>query len=73
MSVLGKEQLRVRIEEKDYARKLLVTPLLDEKQIGPASIDIRLGSSIIVPRRRRSCLAVNSMCRVVVYCHCYHH
>lgn len=51
MSVLGKEQLRVRIEEKDYARKLLVTPLLDEKQIGPASIDIRLGSSIIVPRR----------------------
>ncbi|MCB1231045.1 MAG: dCTP deaminase [Verrucomicrobiae bacterium] len=35
----------------DYQRKLLVTPLLDQKQIGPASIDVRLGSSIIVPRR----------------------
>ena len=51
MSVLGKEQLKQRIEKKSYSEKLLVTPLLDEKQIGPASIDIRLGSSIIVPRR----------------------
>ncbi len=51
MSVLGKEQIKQRMEKRSYAGKLLVTPLLNENQIGPASIDIRLGSSIIVPRR----------------------
>src|SRR5207248_3084620 len=51
MSVLNKQALEELIRTEDYARKLLVTPLLSEKQIGPASIDVRLGSSIIVPRR----------------------
>lgn len=39
------------MQEKDYQKKLIVTPLLSEKQIGPASIDVRLGSSIIIPKK----------------------
>lgn len=35
----------------DYRDRLLVTPLLTEEQIGPASVDVRLGSSIIVPKK----------------------
>lgn len=51
MGILNEAQIRERIDEKDYSRKLLVTPLLDEAQIGPASVDVRLGSSIIIPRK----------------------
>jgi len=49
--ILNNQQIRLRMSESDYGRKLMVTPLLSEEQIGPASIDIRLGSSIIIPRR----------------------
>ncbi|MBI5386334.1 MAG: dCTP deaminase [Verrucomicrobia bacterium] len=51
MSVLNKQALQELIEQAEYGRKLIVTPLLSPNQIGPASIDVRLGSSIIVPRR----------------------
>jgi dCTP deaminase len=51
MSVLDEAGLRAMIKERDYGKKLVVTPLLSEKQIGPGSIDIRLGASIIIPRR----------------------
>jgi len=51
MSVLNKSALEALIRRTDYSEKLIVTPLLSSKQIGPASIDVRLGSSIIVPRR----------------------
>jgi deoxycytidine triphosphate deaminase len=51
VSVLNKAEITALMSNADYTQKLLVTPLLSEDQIGPASIDIRLGSSIIVPRR----------------------
>ena len=51
MTILNSSRLKERIEEADYSKKLLVTPILDERQIGPASIDIRLGSSIIIPKK----------------------
>jgi dCTP deaminase len=51
MSVLNKEALKKLIALKDYTKKLVVTPLLSESQIGPASIDVRLGSSIVIPHR----------------------
>lgn len=50
MSILNRDELIFRIKnEKNYEKKLMVTPLLTEAQIGPASIDIRLGSSIVIP------------------------
>jgi dCTP deaminase len=56
MSALGENELRKRIQERpdnrnDYKGRLIVTPLLSDKQITEASIDVRLGSSIVVPRR----------------------
>jgi dCTP deaminase len=51
MSVLNKQAIEELMDQTDYSKKLVVTPLLSPKQIGPASIDVRLGSSIVVPRR----------------------
>jgi dCTP deaminase len=51
MSVLNKEGIEALMALEDYSKKLVVTPLLSPSQIGPASIDIRLGSSIVIPRR----------------------
>ncbi len=51
MPVLSKTDLETRIRETDYTKKLVVTPLLSADQIGEASIDIRLGSSIIIPKK----------------------
>src|SRR3989454_8809834 len=51
MGILNSHQIKDRMREGDYSKKLLVTPLLSEDQIGPASVDIRIGSSIVVPRK----------------------
>jgi len=51
MGVLNSREIRERMGETDYGRKLLITPLLSEGQIGPASVDIRLGSSIVIPKK----------------------
>jgi dCTP deaminase len=51
MSVLSSAAIQQRMKRADYAEKLVVTPLLSRHQIGPASIDIRLGSSIIIPKK----------------------
>ncbi len=51
MGILNREELKTRMQEQDYTKKLIVTPILSEKQIGPASIDIRLGSTIIIPKK----------------------
>jgi dCTP deaminase len=51
MPILNEVEIKRRMEEPDYKTKLVVTPLLCERQIGPSSIDIRLGFSIIIPRK----------------------
>ncbi len=51
MGVLNQAEIKDRMKRTDYSEKLLVTPLLTEEQIGPASIDVRLGSSIIIPMK----------------------
>lgn len=51
MSVLNKAEIERRMGVTDYKVKLLITPILSHKQIGPGSVDVRLGSSIVVPRR----------------------
>jgi len=51
VGILNREELMTRMLEQDYMKKLVVTPLLSKEQIGPASIDIRLGSTIIIPRK----------------------
>jgi dCTP deaminase len=52
MTLLHWEALKEATERKDLSQRLVVTPLLDfEKQIGPASVDLRLGTEFRVLRR----------------------
>jgi dCTP deaminase len=52
MTVLRKETLRKRLRTTNPKKRLVVTPLLDPaEQIGPASIDLRLGTDFLIPRR----------------------
>lgn len=52
MTLLHKEALRSALNEPNLDQRLVVTPLLSpRKQIGPASIDLRLGTSFLLLRR----------------------
>lgn len=54
MTLLRHEALQAALDEPDLAKRLVVTPLLDrEKQVGSASIDLRLGSDFLLLRRTR--------------------
>lgn len=57
MSVLKYEELAEALRAQPIKDRLVVTPLLDESQIGPASIDLRLGTHFLeVHRLERSVL-----------------
>ncbi len=49
MSTLTKKQILSRLQGEQCAR-LVVTPLLSEKQVGACSIDVRLGNQFIIFR-----------------------
>ena len=50
--VLSREGLMLRLgNELPRELRLAVTPLLDRRQVGPASIDLRLGTDFLLPRR----------------------
>jgi dCTP deaminase len=51
MSILGKSRLKSALSENDVTKRLFVTPLLSDTQIGTASIDIRIGGEFIAVRR----------------------
>lgn len=51
MGILNREQIIKRISCDKWEKRLIVTPLLSEGQISASSIDIRLGSSILIPRK----------------------
>jgi dCTP deaminase len=51
MSVLGKTRIEKLLHARKLEDRLIVTPLLDPSQIGPASIDVRLGHDFITTRR----------------------
>lgn len=53
MALLTNKDLKERLFDKRFshpAKRLTVTPLLDPKQVGDASIDVRLGGEFIVIR-----------------------
>jgi dCTP deaminase len=51
MSVFGREKITALMKAPLIKDRLIITPLMDENQIGPASIDVRLGNVFIVVRR----------------------
>lgn len=48
MSIITAEGIRKRIRETDQHERLVITPLLDPKQISDAAVDLRLGFEFIV-------------------------
>jgi dCTP deaminase len=50
--LLVREDIERRMSEALLKDRLVITPLLDKSQIGPASVDLRLGSGFIEARRR---------------------
>ncbi len=52
-AILTGEEIRNRLNTSDLSRKIFITPLLSNKQIGNVSIDVRLGNVFIVFRRTR--------------------
>jgi len=50
--LLVREDILRRMSEVALLDRLVITPLLDKSQIGPASVDLRLGSGFIEARRR---------------------
>lgn len=51
MTVLGREDLEHAIDDDDLDRRLVITPLLDRKQIGRGAVDLRLGTEFLLLRR----------------------
>lgn len=52
MPILSRSEIVERMKgDPASPSRLYITPLLTEAQIGPASVDVRLGSSIIVPKK----------------------
>jgi dCTP deaminase len=53
VTVLNGQQIRERMGRKAYGQRLLITPLLSEAQIGSSTVDVRLGSTILLLRKAR--------------------
>lgn len=51
MTILQQEALEAALNNENLDERILVSPLLSDKQIGPASIDLRLGTEFLLPRR----------------------
>ena len=52
MSAVLENEIRAAMHQRELSRRLIITPLLDaEQQIGPGTIDVRLGSEFISPQR----------------------
>lgn len=52
MTLLHREDLKAALEQPELNRRLVVTPLLaPRRQVGPASIDLRLGTRFLFLRR----------------------
>jgi dCTP deaminase len=51
MSQLDTKALHRALDSNDWSTKLVVTPLLENSQVGEASIDLRLGNEFLLLRR----------------------
>lgn len=53
MTILNYEQIIQRLYEKDIKKRLVITPLIDEVQIGSGTVDLRLGNTFILFKSRK--------------------
>lgn len=52
-AVLTKEEIKTRLHSKELSTKIFITPFLSDKQIGHASVDVRLGNTFIIFKRAK--------------------
>jgi len=53
MTLLSYDALLAAMDHDELDERLIVTPLLDEEQVGPASIDLRLDTEFLLPAKHR--------------------
>lgn len=53
MTALGRSDLARAVADSDLDKRLVITPLLDRKQIGRGAVDLRLGTEFLALRRTR--------------------
>lgn len=51
VTVLGRDDLEQAIDNADLDSRLVITPLLDRRQIGRGAVDLRLGTEFLLLRR----------------------
>lgn len=52
MAILSKKQILERLFDPVFTKRLVISPLLDDKeQLGEGTIDLRLGTDFVVPKR----------------------
>ncbi len=51
--LLGRDDIERAIKDEDLNRRLIITPLLEESQIGRGSVDVRLGTEFLLLSRTR--------------------
>ncbi len=51
MSVLGKAEINLALDEEDFDKRLVLTPLLERSQVGRGAVDLRLGTEFLLLRR----------------------
>lgn len=56
MGLLTKDQLHDRLFEADINKRLVVSPIFTKEQIGFGTIDVRLGTDFIIPKRSQAYL-----------------
>ena len=53
--MVSHEDLINALDESDISKRLVITPLLDRAaQVGPGSIDLRLGTELLIPQLHKS-------------------
>lgn len=53
MTLLGRPEIEQALSEHDPTQRLVVSPLLDRRQIGRGAVDLRLGTEFLVLRQTR--------------------
>jgi dCTP deaminase len=54
MTVMGQDDIAEALVDEDLDRRLVITPLLAQAQVGRGAIDLRLGTEFLLLRRTRN-------------------
>lgn len=62
--ILSRAKIKRLLRKKRIEERLVVSPLLDEEaQVGPSSIDVRLGNEFVLVNKQTGILAINPLQR----------